>query len=86
MRKILFVVYMLTFAFHTVAGIVVSETLPSVGIPEHRYTMANGSGWYVNSTTSPTKNAANYAQLAFYASDKATDAYYIYPSAGLSMR
>ena len=68
---------MLAFALNAVAGIEVSQTLPSSGTPEHRYTMMNAQGYYCNATMSPTKNSDNYAQFAFYAS-KQKDAFYVY--------
>lgn len=77
MKRMLLVVCMLTTALTALAGIAVSTTLPTVGKPEHCYTMANAQGYYCNATTSPTKNPKNYAQFAFYESDKA-DSYYIY--------
>lgn len=77
MKKILLVASMLTSALSALAGIEVSQTLPTAGTPEHSYTMANAQGYYCNATTSPTKNSENYAKFAFYESDKA-DSYYIY--------
>lgn len=59
------------------AGLLPSSTLPSQGVPEHRYTMMNAQGYYANATTSPTRQSDQQAQFAFYASGVA-DAYYIY--------
>ena len=56
MKRMLLVVCMLTTALTALAGIAVSTTLPTVGKPEHCYTMANAQGYYCNATTSPTKN------------------------------
>lgn len=67
----------LLLALNAVAGIEVSQTLPGSGTPEHRYTMMNANNYYCNATTSPTQTKANYAQFAFYSSDK-EGAYYIY--------
>ena len=49
MKRILLVVCMLTTALTALAGIAVSTTLPTVGKPEHCYTMANAQGYYCNS-------------------------------------
>ncbi len=68
---------MLAWTLNAVAGIEVSQTLPTSGTPEHRYTMMNAQGYYCNATTSPTKDSDKYAQFAFYSSDKA-DTYYVY--------
>lgn len=77
MKKFLFLTYVLTIAFNAMAAIQTSQTLPTEGKPEHCYTIANAQGYYCNATTSPTRNAANYAKFAFYESDK-DDSYYIY--------
>ena len=58
-------------------NIPVSVTLPSVGTPEHLYTMKSGNNYYANGTTSPTQTAANRACFALYQSE-AEGAYYIY--------
>lgn len=68
---------MLAWTLNAVAGIEVSQTLPTSGTPEHRYTMMNAQGYYCNATTSPTKDAGKYAQFAFYSS-KTADTYYVY--------
>lgn len=54
-----------------------STTLPTAGKPEHLYTLVNGNGMYLNSSTSPTQTEANYALFAFYTSS-VDGAYYIY--------
>ncbi len=48
---------MLAWTLNAVAGIEVSQTLPTSGTPEHRYTMMNAQGYYCNATTSPTKDS-----------------------------
>ncbi len=44
MKKILLMASMLTSALSALAGIEVSQTLPTAGTPEHSYTMANAQG------------------------------------------
>lgn len=55
-----------------------STTLPSVGKPEHLYTVANANGYYMNAQTAPTQTSDNFALFAFYEVDGKSDAYYIY--------
>lgn len=63
MKKILLVASMLTSALSALAGIEVSQTLPTAGTPEHSYTMANAQGYYCNATTSPTKTRRTMPNL-----------------------
>ena len=49
------------------AGIEVSNTLPTNGKPEHLYTMVSGNGIYANGLTGTTKTESKYGQFAFYA-------------------
>jgi len=78
MKKIFVITALLSVMLKAMAGIDASTTLPTDGTPEHKYTMMNAQGYYCNSTTSPTKNSANYAQFAFYAVSGKTDTYHIY--------
>ena len=48
------------------------------GSPEHIYTMKNGSGIKVGTTTAPTQSGANVGFFAFYVDDKSMNTYYIY--------
>ena len=78
LRLLSLVVSAMLLAVKAVAGIKVSQTLPSAGKPEHCYTMMNAYNYYCNATTSPTQTKDNYAQFAFYAASDKADTYYIY--------
>ena len=78
LRLLSLVVSAMLLAVKAVAGIKVSQTLPSAGKPEHCYTMMNANNYYCNATTSPTQTKDNYAQFAFYAASDKANTYYIY--------
>lgn len=55
-----------------------STTLPSMGKPEHLYSLKNGNNWYMNSYTSPTKDEEKSALFAFYSVAGKNNTYYLY--------
>ena len=63
-----------------------STTLPSMGKPEHLYSLKNGNNWYMNSYTSPTKDEEKSALFAFYSVAGKNNTYYLYAEFNLQMQ